>query len=186
MGFTDLRQQLRLDRGGIGASAAQRGWLGVKSTHFDRVQIGGQQQIRLGQGKTNDRPIQIPVPTRLPRQCTGQIGGLCRGVAHVVDAQLLIRREHFQQQTALRAPLSQRLQQPALQFMVIAIVMLLPHDQSRRLGQTRQQLLCRQPLTAVQVANLADNRWRLRNMLTSTQHQHRQNHHQTHAHPLNQ
>jgi hypothetical protein len=87
---------------------------------------------------------------------------------NVINAPLLIRRQHFQQQTALGPSLTQRLQQPQLQLMVITIVMLLADDQPRRFSQPHQQFLRCHDLTAAQIPDFAADR-RQRYMLASTQ-----------------
>lgn len=94
-------------------------------------------------------------------------------MANLVNVRLLLRREHFQQQTALRTLLPKRLQQPQLRGVVIGVVMLLADDEQLRPRQTRQQFLCRQYLAAVQITNFATD-WRGRgNMLTPCKQQHR-------------
>ncbi|MNE54667.1 hypothetical protein D3C80_1494660 [compost metagenome] len=106
------------------------------------------------QGLRHQRAVQLPVPALFPRQRLGQVRGQLWLSLKFVDQRLLLRLQHLHQQAALNAPALQGLQQPQLQCVVVGVVVLLPYQHTRRIGQPRDQLFWADELPAGQVFDL--------------------------------
>jgi len=157
MRHADLIQQLvlhRLRRGGTSDL-----WLAtIDVRYFPAVEVCRKQRVRLGERISDYRRVQLPIPPFLPAQRDRKIARrFASGNSHLylIHGLLLIRVQHFQQQAAGLAPLCQRLQQPALQGVMIGIVVALANEHPFGFAQFIHELFRGDLLTGSQVDDLA-------------------------------